>query len=153
MALRYGRVLVRAAAAAVALAALSGCGAGASSPFADFFGAGQVPGGGATVVEQRGTVTGVVARRDRDGHILILARLADATEPATPVPGVRVAIPQQNRSLTTTADGTYRFTEVVPGDLTLRIILPTSLGGATADFAIRLDPGETIAGLPPAVNQ
>jgi len=134
------------------LVALTGCGAGSSGSFHDFFGTGSGPGTSA-VTSQGGTVEGIILRRDRDGRILILGSAAEATEAATPVVGATVAIPELSLAGTTGATGTYRFTDVAPGDLTLRITLPAALGGATADFTFRLDPGETIAGLPAGVNQ
>ncbi len=136
----------------VSLVTLSGCGAGPESAFADFFGHGTSPGTAATT-EQGGTVQGVILRRDRDGRILILGSAAEATEAAQPVVGAVVAIPELSLAGTTGATGSYRFTDVTPGDLTLRITLPAALGGTTANFTFRLDPGETISGLPAGVNQ
>lgn len=136
----------------VGLALVAGCGAGTSGTISDFFGTGTSPGTSATT-EQGGTVQGVILRRDRDGRILILGSAAEATEAATPVVGAVVAIPELSLAGTTGATGSYRFTQVTPGDLTLRITLPAALGGTTANFQFRLDPGETISGLPAGVNQ
>lgn len=137
--------------AGLVLLALVGCGAGDSNMFGDFFGDGTSPGSSFDVA-QPGRVTGFVVTRDSDGRVLILGSLADATVPVTPLAGVVVAIPEQNLTQTTGADGSYSFDSVQPGDLTLRFTLPPANGGTTASFAFRLDPAETIAGLPAGAN-
>lgn len=131
---------------------LAGCGAGGSSPFQDFFGPGTSP-GSAYAQEVPGRVEGLVVRRQRDQRILILSGPEAVTEPSTPLAGVTIAIPEYALSATTGPSGTYLFDELTPGDLTLRVTLPAADGGATANFAFRLDPGETLRGLPAGAEQ
>ena len=133
------------------LAMLAGCGAGQQSAFVDFFGSGTTTTTSATT-ENRGVVQGVILRRVRDGRVLIVASAADVNEPTTPVVGATVSIVELSLAGLTGATGNYQFTEVTPGDLTLRITLPQNLGGTSASFSLRLDPGETISGLPAGVN-
>ncbi|MCC7493546.1 MAG: hypothetical protein IT204_14425 [Fimbriimonadaceae bacterium] len=141
-----------AAATLVALGVLvAGCGAGPASPFYEFFGGGSSP-GSAYSEQQPGRVQGLIVTRNRDGRVLIVGSAAELTEPTTPLPGVTVSIVQLALTGQTGATGTYLFTDLTPGDYTLRITLPAGQGGATADFAFRLIPGQTLAGLPAGAN-
>ena len=137
--------------AGLAACALAGCGAGDSNVIQDYFGTGSTP-GSTYAVEQAGVVKGLIVLRTRDQKILIVGSAADVTEASTPVVGAKVELVELNLVGATGATGTYLFNGVQPGDLTLRITLPAANGGVSADFKIRLSPGQTLAGLPSGAN-
>lgn len=137
---------------ATSLVALAGCGAGDTNAFDEFFGAGTQP-GTSLVQALPGEVKGVVLKRTADNRILILGAASEAgTDAVAPVVGATIAIPELGLATPTAADGSYLLRNLPPGDYTLRITLPASEGGSTADFKFRLDPGETLAGLPSGAN-
>lgn len=131
----------------LATLALVGCGGGPGSVFSDFLGPGTTP-GGSFVTEQPAVVRGVIVTRDRDGKVLIVASQSAVNEPTTPVAGVAVALVELSLQALTGPTGAYQFNDVPPGTYTLRVTVPANLGGATANFTIRLDPAQVLEGLP-----
>jgi hypothetical protein len=133
-------------AGAILAGLLTGCGAGDTSLVDSFYGAGTSP-GSVYSESEKGRLVGVVFQRASDGRILILAS-GTASASQTPVPGVVFAIPAQNLSSTTNASGAYDIESVTPGDVTLTVTLPASLGGSTATFTVDVAPGATVGGIP-----
>lgn len=134
----------------LAVAALAwlvvGCGAGETTPFTNFFGTGLTPGGVLAIVKP-GEIHGVILRRTSDGRILILGDAGETTDPNTPVEGATVTLVELSLSGVTGATGQYRFTEVSAGTYTLRIKLPEALGGSSAEFTLKVDPGSDVGGI------
>ncbi len=133
------------------LGSLAGCGSGDANSFNQYFGTGTVP-GGSYGQQTPARVLGAIVQRTNDQRILIVANATAAGVPVTPVSGATVALVEANLSSVTGTAGTYDFQSITPGSYTLRISLPASLGGATADFRVTLDPGQTLEGLPAGAN-
>lgn len=130
---------------------LAGCGSGDSNSFNSYFGTGTVP-GGSFGQQTPARIMGAIVQRTSDQRVLIVANPTAAGVPVTAVSGATVALVEAQLSSVTGSTGTYDFQSLTPGTYTLRITLPAALGGATADFKVTVDPGQTLEGLPAAAN-
>jgi len=90
------------------------------------------------------------AHPDPDPFVVLAGRVADATAPDRGIAGARVTVTsgeQTGRESTTDTEGWFRFAQVTPGDLTLRVSAPgfdpvteSLRAGSTTTVEILLSP-------------